>query len=87
MRRRPSAAATRAILGARHRHTKARTRLGVRGAAPQVRMERRARGQVQRAAQREEDGEPGEHAGRVRRRVRAEPHVAVQLRAPASALW
>ena len=52
----------------------------VSGAAPHVGLQRLARGQEDRLAQREEDGEPAEHARRVRRRVDAQPHVAVQLR-------
>ena len=60
-----------------------RADLVVRGAAPHVRLQRLARLQQHRLAQREEDGEPAEHVRRMRRRMDAQPHVAVQLR-PAS---
>jgi hypothetical protein len=36
----------------------------------------------ERLLQREEDGEPGEHVGRVAGRVRAQPHVAVPVGIP-----
>ena len=54
--------------------------LVVRGAAPEVEVERRARGAVERLAQREVDREPGEHVGCVGGGVRGEADVAVELR-------
>ena len=62
------------------KHGGYRAHLVVSGAAPHVRLQRLARGQEHRLAQREEDGEPAEHVRCVRRRVDAQPHVAVQLR-------
>ena len=50
------------------------------GASPHVGFQPLAGGEEHRLVQREEDGEPAEHVRRVRRRVNAQPHVAVQLR-------
>jgi hypothetical protein len=45
-----------------------------------IRLAYLAGGEVDGRLQREEDGEPAEHVGRVRGRVDAERHVAIQLR-------